>query len=1003
MTMNTLNAEQLAVVRHSDGPMRVIAGAGTGKTQALTHRFTHLVERGIREDRILCLTFSRKAARELRDRILEDFPHGSRTLHIHTFHAFCLSLIQEWRLEARLTKAPVLSDQEMSAFIAEVVKAIPDGELHAYSGQFGREKLIDHVTTFRSQACDLLMSPADVQEFAARTEMQPGRLHDLALAHGRIAKAQAAHGFHDFASMGLAAVTRLAADDNLRARTRECFDHLLVDEFQDTNYGQFRLIQLLSPHNGNVCVVGDANQAIYSFRGGQSRFMNEFTEHFSGTVNFVLGTNYRSGPRILDAANALIAHNPEGSQVVLRARDTAPPGTVTVTPTANPALEAAHIVRSILELVRRPENPVRFTDIAILYRSVDRSQDPITRALAMHGIPFRSGDDTTGNAETIQNVLAALRLIAGPQRWNDAARLVARNGSERAFALRDIEQRVSNPDSQGLLLVPDVSHAYGFSTPGQIALGECQKLAAQCRQYHEFEPADALYKAMLLTESIDQSTDRATAATLRSFLEQATGIADAGGTLQDLCSLLESGYGHVPWRQRVSGEGITILTVHSAKGLEWPVVFLPAMTDGDFPLPMRLDQAFDADSLRDWANRVAEPPSEFERRRQFLQEERRLAYVALTRAQQEMHISYPIRTMEGGLTRPSQFIAEAGLAPGEQPLSEKAMSHPPASMRELAGQLRTQRNRALDSALDDETVVGNLAALLLDQAAAKRGIAGATPLRPRALPRPFSPDTSLRLSYSQIDLYQDCPRKYFYERALRLKETDEPAAFAFGTIIHAALKQVNETWQRTGNIPDANVIEAAIEAAWPPNGFAHVTQTQQLRQRASAMLRRYFDWERMRPIPRRPSSIESGFSVSWGQHRFTGRIDAKLEGDDGSVEIVDFKASKQRSDSVRKPAESLQLLIYDHAHRQEHPDHSPRVSFLALRHKDDSAFVTGEAWDEKQVTSHVHTDESRAALTATIDAAIEGIASNDFTPSPSYSTCKGCAFTWLCPAAATTE
>ncbi len=999
MTAFELNAEQIAAIEHRAGPMRIIAGAGTGKTQTLTKRFVALSNNGIREDRILCLTFSRKAARELRDRILEDFGHGSRSLHIHTFHAFCLSLIQEWRLESLAPKAPVLTDQEMRAFIASVVRSIPSEVLLAHPGEFGRDKLIDDVVTFRSQACDLLMSPMDVDAYAAREEQQPGRMHDIALAHRRVAEAQAAHDFHDFASMGLEAVTRLASDSKLLARTRSRFDQLLVDEFQDTNYGQFRLIQLLSPHDGNVCVVGDANQAIYAFRGGQSRFMDEFGEHFPGAASYVLGTNYRSGQRILDAANALIAHNPAGNRVVLRARDTAPPGTVTVTPVANPALEAAHIVHSILELVRRPVDPVRFTDIAILLRSVDRSQGPIARTLAAHGIPFQSGDETSGNAETIQDVFAAFRLVAGPQRWNDAARLMAKSGTDVAFALRSIEQCVSDPESQDELLMPSGESDYVFSVSQLQALRACQTQAAQCRQYAKLEPANALYKAIILAGGLQESIDHATANMLQSFLERANGIADAGGTLQELSSLLQSGYADVPWGRRSSSEGVTILTVHSAKGLEWPVVFLPAMSDGEFPLPMRLDLAFDADALRDWTNDDALRPSEQERRMQFIEEERRLAYVAMTRAQTELHISYPLRHADGGLTRPSQFIAEAGLAPLDTPETDHRLDHPLASMHDLARQLRTRRNRTLDVGVDDDDVAGNLASLLLEQAAAKRSIAGATMLRPRALPRPFALAESLMLSHTQIEQYQKCPRKYFYAVALKLEDIDGPTSFSFGRSIHAALSQINEMWRRTGEIPDTAAIESAIEDTWSPHGIRHATQAKQLRQRASAMLRRYYDWERSRPLTRRPMTVESGFSVPWNRHSLTGRIDAVMQGVDGSRDIIDFKTSKRDSDTVKKPADSLQLFLYDYAHRQEHPESTPRVSYLALRHDDDSAFVAGEAWNERQVRSHVHTDESRKALTDIIDALVEGIASNDFTPTPSSSACKGCAYAWICPAA----
>ena len=309
------------MVRHGDGPMRVIAGAGTGKTQTLTHRFAYLVENGVREDRILCLTYNRKAARELERRILGHFAHGYRKPWVKTFHSFCLSLIQEWALIDQLPKVEVLEGQELRAFVTEVIDAIPDDELITYSGTLNKKKLASAIISFGSQVRDLLLSPEEVHAFVRQVEPTPGRLHDLALAHRIVAEAQTTRGFHDFASMGYEAVRRLEADPALLERTRKRFDHLLVDEFQDTNFGQFRLIQLLAGETGNVCVVGDENQAIYAFRGGQSRYINEFATYFPGATTYVLGTNYRSGQTILDAANAVIQVNEGSDPVVLRAID----------------------------------------------------------------------------------------------------------------------------------------------------------------------------------------------------------------------------------------------------------------------------------------------------------------------------------------------------------------------------------------------------------------------------------------------------------------------------------------------------------------------------------------------------------------------------------------------------------------------------------------------------------------------------------------------------------
>ncbi|MGE3798560.1 MAG: ATP-dependent helicase, partial [Thermomicrobiales bacterium] len=525
-----LNPEQRAAVLHENGPMRIIAGAGTGKTQTLTRRFIHLVESGIREDRILCLTFSRKASRELERRILDHFTQGYRRLWVRTFHSFCLSLVEEWALAAQQPAVRVVEGGELEAFIAEVVSAIPDDKLLAHAGTFGRQKLASNVRTFGSQARDQLMSPDDIDAYVRHVEPTPGRLHDLALAHRSVIDAQRARGFFDFASMGFEVVARLQTDSALLEQTRARFDHILVDEFQDTNFAQFRLIQLLAGNSGNVCVVGDGNQAIYAFRGGQSRYISEFNEHFPGAATYMLGTNYRSGQLILDAANALIRHNPGADHFDLRSSDSGKRAIVTVTSAANPQLEAAHIVRAILEITRRSESPVLFTDIAIILRSVERNRQPIERALAAHGIPFRSGDERGGDAEAIGDVLAALRLIADPQRWTDAAWLKAKTGDALAFAMRSIEQRVPDRDAQDALLQPGEESRYHFTAEQTNAILVCQEIGTRCRQYAALPVPEALYKAMVISGRLREGVDPATASALRSFLDQATGLADAGGS-----------------------------------------------------------------------------------------------------------------------------------------------------------------------------------------------------------------------------------------------------------------------------------------------------------------------------------------------------------------------------------------------------------------------------------------------------------------------------------------
>ncbi|MBX3069469.1 MAG: ATP-dependent helicase [Thermomicrobiales bacterium] len=997
MTENrSLNQQQQAAVRHPGGPMRIIAGAGTGKTQTLMHRFLYLVESGIRKDRILCLTFSRKATQELRRRLLHQLDHGHGSLHVHTFHAFCKVLIDEWNVADRRQPLRLLTGSELTQFVLTTIHAIPDDELRAHQGAFGREKLAGNLLTFGSQTRDLLMSPDDVDAYALHAEPAPGRLHDLALAHRRVIDAMAAAQVYDFAALGVEVVRRLQTDADLLDRARKRFDHLLIDEFQDTNVAQFELIRLLSHEACPVSVVGDANQAIYAFRGGGSRYLDGFDTFFPGARTYALDTNYRSGQAILDPANALIRHNPGADHLELTAADPARAGVVTVVQTANPALEAAHIARTILELTHRRENPVLYGEIAILLRSTDRNSAPIERALAANGIPFQARDEGQGNAESIRDVLAALRLVCGPAQWRDAARLVGKRNRDTAQMLRAIEAAVPDPDERDALLDRAVSLS-GFPSRQQTALREIRQLSGMAKQFGEREVPVALYHAMLLADVLGETTDAITTSTMNAFIAQANAVADAGESLTDLARQLTAGYASVPWGPPVQSDGVAILTVHAAKGLEWPVVFLPAMIDGEFPLPMKLDADFDAETLGDWSSRGNRMPTEQERRARFLCEERRLAYVAMTRARAELHISFPARTREGAPASMSHFITEAKLSDRLALSSQMSDDRPPVSTTDLARQLRTRRNAAMTTDIGDESMPARLAGLLLEQAAANRGWAGAKPLLPRQLPMPFSPETPIPLSYSQLRIYEGCPRQYFYARTLDLAEGEESANITFGSVIHAALNSLNLSWQQSGQLPSDNQIEAAIEAHWPERGFQFAAQTRQLRVRATAILQRYFAWEGRQIPPRRPVLVESSFDTGYGRHQIAGRIDVVLIDDNGAVEIIDFKTSKWTSSSVRKPAESLQLFVYDHAHRLENPEALPTVAFYALRHDDDRGFTNIGDWDPRQIKAHQHSEDSRQMLTARLDTLLTRLEANDFAPRAAHDTCSRCSYRWLCP------
>jgi ATP-dependent exoDNAse (exonuclease V) beta subunit len=653
------------------------------------------------------------------------------------------------------------------------------------------------------------------------------------------------------------------------------------------------------------------------------------------------------------------------------------------------------IARRILRLVRE-DAKLRFGEIAILVRSLKQSQEPIIRALAANGIPYRLGREVTAGADVVQDVLAALRLVAGPPRWADAARLLIAQRTDAAV-IHELACRLGPDDRDALLLGGDAPRA---ATPAEReALQAARQFVREAASLRQQPLPMLVYGAMRLSGQLSDDASKEAGRFLSGVLAQANALAIRGITVAEFVAQLAAGHDGDDDVAPDDPGGVHLLTVHAAKGLEWPVVFVAGLADGIFPLPMRLDRDFDLDELAEWEGdgEGFTPKAEAERAAAYRREERRLAYVALTRGRREVHLMAPLADARGPLRR-SPFIDEVL---GGEPCERVGLlddGGPAATLPELNRQLRRRRQRALAAQIDATDAADHLAALLLVQWAAGGPVDGAVPVRERLAPMPYAGDRALRFSYSQLDTYETCPRQYLYAAVLRLEKEEEAASLALGSAVHAALQELNGRWQTRESVPDDEEIIAAIEAAWPSAGFDCTAQSRQLRMRALAMLRRYYAMERTRQPARHPIAIESSFRVPYDEHIVSGRIDLVLRDRAGEVEIIDFKTGKPSSEGVKKPAESLQLFLYDHVWRHGEPSATPTVAFYALRHEDDRGYRCAPAWDERQARTWVHSTESARPLREKIDGLLAGVLANEFEPRPADEACGRCRFRWLCPA-----
>ncbi len=648
MTLS-LNPAQEAAVRHPGGPLLVLAGAGSGKTRVLTARIAHLIqERGVAPSRIFAVTFTNKAAGEMRARVAALLGADPKGLWIGTFHALSARLLR--REAAHLGFGPnfTIYDQDDSeSFIKRLLeqrglspKANPPRAIHAII----------------SGAKNRMLLP---EELGASADSPLERV--AAEIYATLGPALRQANAMDFDDLLLYPLTLFQEHPERLASWQRRFDHVLVDEFQDTNAAQYRLVKLLAATHRNLCVVGDDDQAIYGWRGADVRHMLSFQQDFPGTMLVKLEQNYRSTQVILDAANGVIAENARRlGKTLFTAQQGGEP--VTLLTAADERDEAEWLAGEVARRVAEADVP--YDGVAILYRTNAQSR-PLEEAFRFRGIPYRLvGAVSFYERREVKDVLAYLRLVANPADDEAFARIVnvpRRGIGDASFALlvraatqwgRPLLEAARGADSvpdlrpnvreafAGLAhLLDELRARYGQADPAKVL--EQVVAAVDYGRYLAEEGPEGVERAENVQELIAGAAEWAETA---GADEDGTGDAageeageegrGAGATLIEryltqaaLVTSADQGTG--------DPTGVTLMTVHMAKGLEWPVVALAGLEDGLFPL----------------ARAAGEPGG--------VEEERRLCYVGLTRAREKLYLSWARTRYRSGrleLSEPSRFL-----------------------------------------------------------------------------------------------------------------------------------------------------------------------------------------------------------------------------------------------------------------------------------------------------------------------------------------------------------
>jgi len=966
-----LTPEQRRAVDHGEGPLLVVAGAGTGKTHVLTARIVHLISSGIaKPHQILAVTFTERAASQMQERVDINTPIGLNDAVIRTFHGFGDEVFREFALElGRSGELRVLSPAEQVILVREHLYGCPTcnialplkryrpagdplAHVRALLELFGRardedvspEAYVAHARAMREATGDSLDADVKTDEAAMHEE--------LAATFEAYTRVKEQHGVVDFGDQ-IALTLKLLRDHPAAAsRLRSRFRFILVDEFQDTNDAQFELLRLLAEPHRNLTVVGDDDQSIFAWRGGTLRNFDRFREAYPDQRTVALVENRRSPQDLLDAAYRLIARNPDRLEATLaidkhlRGR---PAGDVAAIDHIQrvSGIEEAEAVAELIasEAIRRQR---RYGEFAILVRNnVDAT--PFLRALAQRQIPTHfSGGGQLYERQEIRLLISFLSAVALPSDSlhiynlavsslygfpaDELARAMEGSG-RRQKPLRDVFEEIS----AGKTAASDEAVA--------AATRLCQDLAHYAGRAAELTTAALLYEFLERSKLLERYLDpdsalvEEQARNVAKFLRLVQSAGRALATdrasffVPHLELLREAGDDPVAADFETSRDQVNVLSIHKAKGLEFPVVFLVHATDERIPGQARLD----AFRLPDALARVPVPD-----RDRHIAEERRLAYVAITRAQNTFYFANAIDYGFQRPSRPSRFIGEAL---GREP---SRMSGPLRVFEELQ---RFQRPPA-----DADAPLPALGA-----------------------------DDVLTISYDAIDDYQRCALLYRFKHVLQIPVLPTPQ-MTYGLALHEAVRDYLRR-KRDGEKPTLADLQAVFRAAWLAEGFINPAHESERFQAGLDALRRFHEQERALPPP---ELVEQRFSFMLGSDRVVGRWDRVDRADDGAV-VVDYKAGADEEGSGRAQRaanESLQLRLYALAHERVYGERPVRTVLHFLESGERGSVAPSE--------------DSIGAVRALVSATAGRIRSRDFLPNPkSLRTCQQCPYHQICPSSLT--
>jgi len=976
--LKNLNPEQLKAVTTTEGPLLIIAGAGTGKTAVIAHRIAAIIEKKLaKPNQILALTFTDKAAGEMEERVDILVPYGFIDTWISTFHAFGDRILRDNALDIGLTPDfKVLSRPQQVLFFQQNLFRF---QLDYFRPLSNPTKFISAILSFFSRLKDENVSPEEFTKFAREqkakdeeSKIEVKKYQELAQCFQSYERFKEEAGFLDFGDQVVKVIELFQKRPKILKNYQDQFKYVLVDEYQDTNYAQNELVKLLASRHKNICVVGDDDQSIYKFRGAAISNIMDFKKTYPKAVQVVLTQNYRSTQAILNSAYRLIRHNDPDrlevqNKIDKKLKSLGGAGLPPQEFFADTISEEADAVASEIEKLMAKKK-YGYRDFAILVRANSQA-DHFLRALNMKGIPHKFVGSSGLYQQPEVNVL--ISFLTAISNFEDSLNLfnlatsdVYEMPAEDAIKLTSYAKRKNrslfyilknlptidasdielSQESQAIVdkLLADLAQSINLSksqTAGRILYKFLEK-TAYLQKLERAAGVEGQIKIQNIAKFFDKIKEFENVAGPTSPNGSAFGGRAKVHTVSQFVDYLEAirGAGDDPATVEFDPQldAVNVMTVHAAKGLEFPVVFMVSLTADRFPTRARgeaieVPQGLISETLPsgDW----------------HLQEERRLFYVGATRAKNLLYFSWSRDVGGSRAKKISPFVLEA-----------------------------------LDKAKSSADLI---------KLSAREKIAKFAPAPPRLTQQVMFDVDILKLTQGSIDDYLTCAYKYRFIHILRIPILRHHA-IAYGAALHSAVGAFLTSKKNGRMLTLAQTLEV-FERAWDSEGFLTIEHEEKRKAQGKLTLASFC--KRESKDPKLPTLIESRFDFSLKEVTITGRFDRVDISPGSKVHIIDYKSSENidQDRATAQARESTQLAVYALYYFKRHKILPEKLTLHFLETGIEGSYSPAQK----------DLDKAENLILDTAENIRRDSKNNSFKANPKYfgrePACVYCAYNTICP------